>query len=105
MIIWSGMGFLVAVITFASCWLMNYLLDAQFGPGYYSSHPWAIGAALIIGGVLSSIAGFALRSRGGREAIDAQTGERFVVNESHHSIFFVPMHWAGLIVAAIGVFV
>jgi len=89
MIIWSGFGFLVAVITFAACFAMNFLIDAQFGKGYYSSHPWAIGVALIIGGVLSSIAGFAMRSREG----------------SRHTFFFIPMHWAGLVVAGIGILV
>lgn len=102
MLIWSGHGYLVAVITFAACLAMNYLLDAQFGEGYYSSHLWAIGVALMIGGVLSSIAGFAMRPRGGRELIDAQTGERVTLGPSQHTFFFIPMHWAGLVVVAIG---
>ena len=49
MIIWSGLGFLVLVFTFGACWLMNLALDQRFGEGYYSSHPWAIGSALVIG--------------------------------------------------------
>lgn len=88
MIIWSGLGFLVAVITFLACLAANFLLDAQFGEGFYSSHPWAIGLALVVGGVLFSIVGFVLKSR---------------EDGSHHSFFFIPMHWAGIVVAAIGI--
>lgn len=89
MIVWSGHGYVVAVVTFASCFLLSYLLDAQYGEGYYSSHSWAIGGALILGGLLSSAIGFALK---------AWLGEA----RSAGSFFFVPIHWAGLVVAAIG---
>jgi hypothetical protein len=103
MIVWSGMGFLVAVITFGMCLLLNFALDAKFGEGYYSSHPWAVGAALFVGGIVSSIAGFALKSRTDREVIDAKTGERMILNLSEHSFFFIPMHWAGIVIAMLGV--
>jgi hypothetical protein len=102
MVIWSGLGFLVAVITFGVCLLMNVVLDAQLGEGYYSSHPWAVGAALIIGGLISAVAGFVLKARNQREVIDVQTGELMVLNQSHHTFFFVPMHWAGIVIAVIG---
>lgn len=102
MIIWSGLGFLVPVITFGSCLAANLLFDAQFGAGFYSSHHWVIGLALIVGGVVSALVGFALKFRHDREVVDVQTGERFVVNRSDNSFFFIPMHWAGLVVATIG---
>lgn len=103
MIIWSGLGFLVAVITFGCCLAAQFFLDAQFGAGFYSSHPWAAGLGLLIGGVVSASIGLALKSRTDREVVDVQTGERFVVNRSEHSFFFIPMHWAGLVVFAIGI--
>lgn len=103
MIIWTGLGFLVAVITFGSCLLANFVLDAQFGEGYYSSHRWAVGVALLIGGLISSGIGFMLKGRSDRFVVDEETGERLVINNSSHSFFFVPMHWAGIVVALIGV--
>jgi hypothetical protein len=90
MIIWSGLGFLVPVVTFGACLLMNFLLDAKYGEGYYSAHHWAIGAALILGGLISCGVGLALRPRA-------------PVTRSRHTFFFIPMHWAGLIIAGIGV--
>lgn len=102
MVIWSGFGFLVAVITFAFALLFNFLLDSQFGEGYYSSHPWAVGTALIFGGIVSSGVGFVLKGRSDRYVRDEETGERLIVNNSSHSFFFVPMHWAGIVIAIIG---
>ncbi len=103
MVIWSGLGFLVVVITFGSCLLFNFLLDAQFGEGYYSSNRWAIGATLIVGGIVSSGIGFMLKGRSDRYVVDEETGERMVINNSNHSFFFVPMHWAGVVIVVIGI--
>ncbi len=103
MIIWSGLGFLVAVITFGACLLMNFALDAQFGEGYYSSHKWAVGTALLIGGLVSAVVGMLLKSRNDREVIDVETGQRMTLNQLNHAFFFVPMHWAGMVIAAIGI--
>ncbi len=103
MVIWSGLGFLAGVITFAFMLLFNVLLDSQLGEGYYSSHRWASGTALIFGGIASSAVGFALKGRADRHVIDEATGERFVISNSSHSFFFIPMHWAGLVIVVIGI--
>ncbi|QDU31263.1 hypothetical protein ETAA8_64160 [Anatilimnocola aggregata] len=103
MIIWTGWGFLVAIITFGTCLIAQYVVDAKLGAGYYSAHPWVVGLALVIGGIASSLVGFMLKARGDRQVIDSITGEEFTIDNSHHSFFFVPMHWAGLAVAAIGI--
>lgn len=103
MIISNGLGFLVAAIPFASCLLSQYLLDAQLGKGYYTSHSWAIGTAVSLGGLVSAGIGFLLASRPNRTEFDQRTGVVLVHKRTSHSIFFVPMHWAGLLVAATGV--
>lgn len=73
MMIWSGLGFSVAVITFGSLLLFNFVLDSQFGEGYYSSHDWAIGTALMLGGLISSGVGFMLKGRSDRYVVDEET--------------------------------
>ncbi len=100
--IWSGFGFLVAVFTFGSCLLANFLLDSQLGEGYYSSHEWAMGAALFVGGTISYGFGSIVKGRTDRYVVDEETGERLVINNSNHSFFFIPMHWAGIVIAIIG---
>jgi hypothetical protein len=101
MIIWSGLGFLVPLLTFGACVLLNLVLDAQYGQGFYSAHEWTAGSGLILGGLISLGAGLALRPRAKPElasTLAPQTAPR-----SRHTFFFVPMHWAGLIIAIIGV--
>lgn len=102
MVIWSGLGYLAAVITFGACLLAQLFFDDRFGAGYYSSHLWTVGLGLFVGGAISSVVGFYLRARSDREVIDTKTGERLVINRSQHSLFFVPMHWAGVVIALIG---
>jgi len=101
--IWSGLGFLAAVVTFGFCLLLNFVLDAQFGEGYYSSHYWTLGAALLLGGVFSAGIGFALKGRSDRFAIDEETGERLIVSSNSHTFFFMPLHWAGVVISLIGI--
>lgn len=105
MIIWSGLGYLAAAITFGACLLAQLVFDARFGDGFYSSHPWAVGLGLLVGGVISSLVGFVLKARKDREVVDPQTGQRLVINLSQHSFFFVPMHWAGIAIALIGLII
>ena len=47
--------------------------------------------------------GFLLKQRTDRFVIDEQTGERLVINLSKHSFFFIPMHWAGIVIALLGI--
>jgi hypothetical protein len=101
MIIWSGWGFLVAVITFGFCLLVNLAVDAQFGEGYYSEHNWAIGSALMAGGIASAIVGFALLADEGEPAEEGV--ERVPVNAWNDTFFFIPMHWAGIVITIIGI--
>lgn len=102
MVIWNGLGYLAAILTFGACLIAQLAFDGQFGADYYSSHLWTVGVGLLAGGALSAAAGFILKSRTDREVIDAKTGERLVINRSDHSFFFLPLHWAGLVIAAIG---
>lgn len=103
MIIWSGLGYIAAVLTFGACLAAQYFFDARFGDGYYSSHLWAVGLALVAGGLSSAAVGYFLKAKGGREVVHAQTGELTAVVASQHSFFFIPLHWAGLVICGIGV--
>lgn len=103
MIIWSGLGFLVLVFVFAASFLRNLLVDWQFGEGYYRQHLWAFGFALALGGAVSFAVGRLLKNRNDREVIDVKTGERMTINLPQHSIFFIPMHWAGIVLILLGI--
>lgn len=105
MIIWSGFGFLVAVIVFGSSLALNFAFNAWLGSGYYDTHKWPLAISLFLSAVICWFLGSALRKRGSQTVIDKATGQEMVLNRSNHSLFFIPMHIWAPILAVIGVIV
>jgi drug/metabolite transporter (DMT)-like permease len=102
MIIWSGLGFLVAVFVFGAALLCNFAFDAARGAGYYSAHKWTIGIAMFIAAALSWVVGSLLRKRTAQTVIDKTTGKEIVLDRANHRLFFIPMYYWGPILAVIG---
>jgi hypothetical protein len=103
MIIWNGLGFLVAVFVFGAALLCNGAFDAAWSAGYYSAHKWSIGVAMFSGAALSWVVGNLLRKRTAQTVIDKATGKEMILDRATHRFFFIPMHYWGFILAAIGV--
>ncbi|MGD0743936.1 MAG: hypothetical protein ABSA45_02165 [Verrucomicrobiota bacterium] len=97
MIIWQGRGFLVAVIIFGCSLVANLICNAKIGPGYYDHHKWPFAVSLLCSSAICWFLGDYLRKRSDRIVIDKQTGKEFVLNQSRHTLFFIPMRWWGLI--------
>lgn len=95
MIIWNGLGFLVAVIVFGSSFAMNLIFDDICGDGYYDNHNWPFAISLLCSSSICGVLGYYLKKRTDRVVIDKETGEELVVNMSRHSLFFIPMHYWG----------
>lgn len=92
-IIWRGLGYLVAVIVFVCSLVGNLISNVVLGDGYYDHHKWPLAVTLIISGLICWFLGNYLRKRSDRIMIDKQTGEEIAVNQSQHTLFFIPMHW------------
>jgi hypothetical protein len=105
MIIWSGLGFLVAVVVFALSLIANLIINVTLGDGYYTQHRWPLALSLLGSALVCWFLGDHLRKRSGRVVIDKQTGKEFVVNQSQHTLFFVPMHWWGPLLGGIAMVV
>lgn len=103
MIIWSGVGFLVAVVVFGCSFGLNLAFNAWLGDGYYDTHKWPFAISLFLSAVICWLLGSALRKRGTQTVIDKGTGEEVVLNRSKHSLFFIPMHIWAPILAVLGV--
>lgn len=101
MLIWNGLGFLVAVVVFGCSLVANIIFNQVMGEGYYDSHKWPVAISLIVSAVFCWALGDYLRKRSDRAVIDVETGEELVINQSHHSLFFIPMHWWGPILLVI----
>lgn len=99
-IISQGLGWIAAVIIFGFSLIANLAFDAACGQGYYDHHLWPFAISLLFSAVLCWFLGLRLKNRSDRVVIDKQTGEEFVVNQSKHTLFFVPMHlWGPLLIA------
>lgn len=102
-IIWQGLGFLVAVIVFGCSLAGNLISNATVGDGYYDRHKWPSAVSLIFSATMCWFLGRYLRRRSDRIAIDKETGKEFVVNQSRHTLFFIPMHYWSPILLLIAV--
>lgn len=98
MIIWSGLGFLVAVIVFGFSLALNLAFDAWQGEGFYTAHKWPFAISLFLSAITCWFVGSALRKRTSQTVIDKATGQEIVLDRSNHSLFFIPMHiWAPIL--------
>ena len=99
MIIWSGLGFLVAVITFGCLLLTEFATRAAFHDDhYYQAHGWTKLAAFLVAALIVWPLGRYLRAKPARVLVDPATGEQ-VVFKRNHALFFIPMeYWAPILV-------
>lgn len=103
-IIWSGLGFLVAVIVFGFSFAFNLAFNA-WNPGYWEANRWPFGVSLLVSAVVCWLVGTCLRKRGAQTLIDQATGQETVIDRSDHRLFFIPMHLWGPILAVCGLIV
>jgi len=92
-IIWTGKGYLVFVVVFGCSLIANLISDAAIGSGYYDTHKWPFAVSLIVSAAICWLLSDYLRKRSDRVVIDKQTGQEFLINQSRHTLFWIPMHW------------
>jgi hypothetical protein len=86
MIIWSGLGFLVAVIVFGCSLVMEFATEsATKDEQFYQNSLWAFPLALLLSAAITFLADVALRSK----------------SLGDNSLFFIPMRWWAPILAVI----
>ena len=102
MIIWSGAGFLVAVIAFLTLLLAEVSVEKIFhDDSYYQSHGWPKLLAFCIAGCLVLPLGRYLNRKGARTLIEKDTG-REIVQKANHSLFFINVKYWPYILFALG---
>lgn len=97
MIIWSGFGFLAAIIPFL------FLLSAQLiaeavtsNPNIYQENMIPRALALLIAGPIVYLLGKWLNNRKLKTYIDKETGKE-LTTKGRHSLFFIPIQYWGII--------
>jgi hypothetical protein len=99
LVIWQGWGLLIPVLLLLGLMVTQLVFDHYLGEGFYSSHRYAQGVGLFVGGVLVTVAGRLLRGTK-RLITDVDTGEYYEI-KSKNSLFWLPFEFWGL--ATIGV--
>ena len=103
MIIWSGFGFLVAVVGFGCLFGAEYFSEAFFKDDqYYQSHRWPMSVGFVVAGIIVWFLDRLLGANGSRCLIDPETGEE-VTLKNNHSFFFIPMKYWGPIFVVLGI--
>lgn len=102
MIIWSRLGFLVAVITFLLLLIAEYVTEALFrDESYYQDHGWPKLLAFFLAGVVIWPLGTYLNRKPRKVMIEKETGKE--VSMSDHSFFFIRMEYWSPILFALGI--
>ena len=102
MIIWTGRGYLVAVIVFLLSLGTEWGVESALGDDtYYQRHAWPLALALFTSGVISWLLGNQFNSEKGRVVIDKETGQEMVIDGPDHTLFFIKMQYWGPILMLI----
>ncbi len=102
MIVWEGLGFLVAVIVFGCALACNLAFDAVFGKGFYEAHLAAVGVAMLLAASLTGALALWVRQRTAHVVIDKETGQEFILDRGH-SLLFIPVRFWSLILTVVGI--
>lgn len=104
MIIWKGWGFAVIVITFLFVLPVQFSVEHFLGEGQYQALSWPIPLVFLLSAIPTTLLGLKLHNEPGRVLIDAETGEKVELKE-RHSLFWIPMHYWGIVQLALSVFI
>jgi hypothetical protein len=106
MIIWSGWGFLVAIVGIGCLVLTELGVEAAMNDDkFYQNNGWPKLVAFLVAAVIAWPLGRALnRGQSERELIDPNTGERVVMKSGGgHSLFFIPVEYWALVFMVLGI--
>ena len=103
MLIWSGLGFLVAAIALACMLVLQLLVEAiSHNDKYYESHAWPSVAAMALAAGLVWMLNRWLDQRPAKRLIEPATN-REVILRPRHSLFFIPVKYWPVVLLFIGV--
>jgi len=93
MIIWTGFGFLVAIIGFAALILTELVSESLTkNEQFYQQNSWVILVGMTVAAVLTFGLHKLLSLKKPKIVIDKETGQEIEL-EGSHSLFFIPVKW------------
>ena len=104
MVIWTGFGILIPIIFIlgvaGGVYLDTLIFDGEQKPGVELIF---ISVGLALSSIICWVLYKSLIKNGTKTLLDKDTGQDVVLKPSH-SLFFIPMHWWGVIGAAFSSF-
>lgn len=104
MVVWSGLGLLAVVFGVLGAFGGAALVNGTGGLGLGLPQDVGIALGLGVAALVNWFVGVSLNRRAGRELIDAQTGER-VILQRRHRLFWVPMQYWSVVMAVFAILV
>jgi hypothetical protein len=105
MLIWTGWGFAVPVVAFASLILAELAANAYFDDEfYYAENGWPKAVGMFLAAALLWFLGQFLHRDPGRTVIDKETGQELVIRRTH-TFFWIRVEYWALILVVVGVVV
>ena len=101
-VIWKGWGILAVIIPIVFILIVELLVNAVFGEGFYQKSSWTLSLVLMLSAVLIYIVGIKLNGKKGKIVIDKESGEEMEL-KSTHSLFWIPLQYWGFVMFALGV--
>jgi hypothetical protein len=99
MLIWSGWGIAVPVITFAFLLLLDWATGAYFeDTSYYAENGWPKFVAVALAALVVWFLGRYLNADKGRVLVDPATQETVVLKRTHTFFWLRIEYWAPLLI-------
>ena len=102
MLIWSGWGLLVLIITGVNAFLIEGITETiSKNDTFYQDHSWTFTVVLIISAIMCWFLGRKLNNKSTKVLIDPETGEQYIEKGGRHRLFWIRMeNWAPILVVA-----
>ncbi len=102
MVVWTGLGFLVAIIGIGALVGTEVISESITGnESFYQDNPWVILFGMLAAALITFALNKTLLAPKSQTVIDKETRQEIVLKKDH-SLFFIPTKWWPIIFIVIG---
>ncbi len=103
MVIWSGLGFIIAIVGIAALIVTQMIAESVSGnENYYQENPWLILVAMLVAAALTFLLNQKVLATKSQTVIDKESGQEINLRKAH-TLFFIDSKWWPAIFLVIGI--
>ena len=103
MIVWTGLGFLIAIIGVGVLAGTEVVVENIAGnENFYQDNPWVIFLGMVVAAAVTYVLNKTILSTKTKTVLDKETGEEILLVDEH-SLFFIASKWWPIIFMGIGI--